>query len=206
VAGTAAFYQTFTNFSVAGVNTNGPVIAVMRYNAGDAANGMTFNNVVVNNNGGSASSVGVQINLTANCFFNFSINSPAGTAMQIAGPTAFSTFQGSYSGAHIGMWITNSTYFFANTLLNIDYEVVDICVQCDTASCSRNTWIGGQFVSIEAALYIYNGAVTVVDINGAGISITTACQGNAGTYLWNPGETLSVTYTGGAGWLWKVIN
>jgi len=153
-SGGAAFYTKFTNFSVAGSNSAGPVFAVMRFNGGDALNGGEISNVVVNNASTASGAIGIQVNECATCFFNMTTNTAGhGTALQIAGACGFCCFQGSYSGSHIAVWITNNSYCFSNTFISNDYEVVDINVQCDSPNAARNTWIGGQFDSVTGPLH-----------------------------------------------------
>jgi hypothetical protein len=277
-SGGAAFYTKFTNFSVAGSNSAGPVFAVMRFNGGDALNGGEISNVVVNNASTASGAIGIQVNECATCFFNMTTNTAGhGTALQIAGACGFCCFQGSYSGSHIAVWITNNSYCFSNTFISNDYEVVDINVQCDSPNAARNTWIGGQFDSVTGPLHggagsatfnctagsnhifinpnidafpaqmflsggyvgvkiigsgndlpptpsvpssgtpmtnatgytvdviIYNGVVTYVAINGATITISSGCAGNAGSFTVQPGDVITLTYSTAPVWLWKPI-
>ena len=139
----SVFYANLLDISIRAACA-GPAVQIGLPNHSVAFNSCTFN-LEIKNTLASTSAVGLAVHGAYNCtFFTVANNAGLGDALQVT-EMQFSTVQGSYSNANIGVHLTNY-YSFGNVFLGVDLEVVNTCVVIDSATATRNTFIGGTFV------------------------------------------------------------
>lgn len=158
--GGGCFYSKFSGFDISSNGWGGPALQVMRDNYSDAANGFVFEDMRITNSANSgATNSALKLNgvfscdfrnVTANCG-STSFASATGVASLRMTQASFNRFQGSFSGAGIGIHLTANSgvgasgFSFGNVFHAIDAEVNWYDVQIDTGNAANNTFTGGQW-------------------------------------------------------------
>jgi hypothetical protein len=143
VGGKACFYGAVVDITVL-ANCPAAAVAIGLTNHSDAFNGFHFR-LQIANSSASAAAIGLQINGAYNCDFWVTANNGGhGDAIQIT-EMAFCKFFGAGGHCDNALHLT-LFYVFGNVFHALDLEVCNTCVVIDSANCSRNTWLGGQFV------------------------------------------------------------
>lgn len=139
----SCFYGEFKDISI-NANCAGPAVAIGTLDHTQAFNGFDFKVQIANANTTSAA-IGLQINGVFNSkVWATANNGGHGDAIQVT-YMAFSKLFGAGGHCDNAQRLTNF-FIFGNTFETGDLEVTNTCVVIDSASASRNTWLGGQFV------------------------------------------------------------
>jgi hypothetical protein len=140
----SCFYGEFVDISVHS-NCAGPAVAIGTTDHAAAFNGFDFKMQIANANT-SVDAIGLQVNGAFNSkIWVTANNGNHGDAIQIT-YMAFCKMFGAGGHCDIAQHLTDF-FVFGNTFEALDLEVTNTCVVIDSASASRNTWLGGQFAS-----------------------------------------------------------
>lgn len=186
----SCFYGAFTDISII-ANCAGPAVAIGTLDHAAAFNGFDFK-VQISNSDNSPEAIGLQVNGAFNSKIWVTANNGGhGDAIQCT-YMAFCAMFGAGGHCDVAQHLTDF-FVFANTFEALDLEVTNTCVVIDGASCSRNTWIGGQFVFNNGS----GSPVAAINATAGNNNRFIGCNFGAGTLALN--STGIIVYGAGVG-------
>jgi hypothetical protein len=148
------FYTSMDGIGFEG-NVNGTLFELGDPAGGDAGNSLNFRNITMNNvSNGVNAKVLVMTRIFASTFENLTVNGFGGAASNSIVVTLnevqFSNFNSCAFGNGKTLLVFGtgaSGYSFGNTFTNQDLEEGTLCLLIDSAFATKNTFLGGTFVS-----------------------------------------------------------
>ena len=148
------FYTSMDGVGFEG-NVNGTLFELGDPTGGDAGNSLNFRNITMNNvSNGVNAKVLVMTRIFASTFENLTVNgfgtSASNSIVVTLNEVQFSNFNSCAFGNGKTLLVFGtgaSGYTFSNTFTNLDLEEGTLCLLIDSVFATKNTFLGGTFVS-----------------------------------------------------------
>jgi hypothetical protein len=148
------FYTSFDGIGFEG-NVDGTMFELGDTAGGDGGNSLNFRNITMNNySSGVNAKTLIMTRIFASTFENLTVNGLGGATSNSIVVTLnevqFSNFNSCSFGNGKTLLVFGtgaSGYSYGNTFTNLDLEEGTLCLSIDSANATKNTFLGGTFVS-----------------------------------------------------------